>query len=68
MVDYFADEKTPKDSVEKYEVYRSFWENEDIMKRPACPPNKFSGLEKKVFPSNINKQMLQDLILKYYVQ
>ncbi len=68
MVDYFADKKTQKDSVEKYEVYRSFWETEDIMKRPACPPNKFSGLEKKVFPSNINKQMLQDLILKYYVQ
>jgi hypothetical protein len=64
MVDYFADEKTRKGYVEKYEVYRSFWENEDIMKRPACPPNKFSGLEQKVFPAAISKMALNQLILK----
>ena len=65
MVDYFSDDKTQKGNVEKYEVFRNFWENENIMKRPSCPPNKFISLEKKVF-DKISKTDLQKLILKYH--
>lgn len=62
MVEYFKDKDTPDDSVEKYEVERSFWETEDIMKRPCCPPNKFIGIEKMVFKNKITKTQLRSLI------
>lgn len=62
MVEYFKDKDTPADSVEKYRVERSFWESEDIMKRPPCPPNQFLGLEKLAFPSSISKKQLLHLI------
>lgn len=62
MVEYFKDKQTPIDSVEKYQVERSFWESEDIMKRPPCPPNEFLGLEKLAFPSSISKKQLIQLI------
>lgn len=53
MVEYFKDSKTPKDKVEKYQVEKSFWENEDIMQRPPCPPNKFLGIEDMVFKNRL---------------
>lgn len=59
MVEFFKDKSTPIDSVERYEVERSFWENEDIMKRPPCPPNKFIGLEKLEFKNIQKKDILQ---------
>ena len=62
MVEFFKDKKTPYDSVEKYQVERSFWEKEDIMKRPPCPPNKNLGLEKLTFPISISKKQLLNLI------
>ncbi len=62
MIDYFKDGKTPKDKVEKYAVEKSFWENEDIMKRPPCPPNKFLGYESMVFPSAISTEDVLFLI------
>lgn len=62
MVEYFKDKKTPTDEVEKYNVVRSFWESEDIMKRPPCPPNQYLGNEKLAFPSSISKKQLLDLI------
>lgn len=64
MIDFFKDKNTPADSVERYEVERSFWENEDIMKRPPCPPNKFIGLEKLVFSQKIKKSDLSKLFKK----
>ena len=64
MVEFFKDKNTPNDSVERYEVERSFWENDDIMKRPTCPPNKFIGYEKLVYNNTISKSALIDLIRK----
>jgi len=65
MVEYFQDEKTPEGKIEKYEVERSFWESEDIMKRPPCPPNTFLGYEDEVFPNNINSGRLKEIIKTY---
>lgn len=62
MVEYFKDSNTPKADVEQYQVERSFWESEDIMKRPPCPPNEFKGYEKLAFPQTISKKQLLDLI------
>jgi hypothetical protein len=62
MVEYFSDAKTPEGQVEKYEVERSFWESEDIMKRPPCPPNKFTGLEKKAFGLPLSSSDVLSLI------
>jgi len=64
MVEYFKDKQTLEDSVEKYQVERSFWESEDIMKRPPCPPNQFLGYEKLAFPASISKKQLLQLIEK----
>lgn len=61
MVEYFKDKATPKGKIEKYEVGRSFWESEDIMKRPPCPPNKLIGLEDAVF-KDVNKNLIKSLI------
>ena len=61
MVEYFQDEKTEKGKVEKYQVERSFWESEDIMKRPPCPPNSFLGLEEQSL-KGISKSQLVSLI------
>ncbi len=65
MVDYFQDENTSKQTVEKYEVYRHFWENEDIMKKPSCPPNKFLKSEQVVFPNNLSKKEVEEIIIKH---
>ncbi|HNC65388.1 MAG TPA: phytanoyl-CoA dioxygenase family protein, partial [Chitinophagales bacterium] len=62
MVEYFKDKTTPKNMIEKYQVERSFWESEDIMKRPPCPPNQFLGIEDEIFPSNISSNQLAYLI------
>lgn len=62
MVEYFKDKATPKGKIEKYEVERSFWESEDIMKRPPCPPNKFIEFENEAFPSDISSKQLLNLL------
>lgn len=59
MVEYFMDKKTPKGKIEKYKVERSFWESEDIMRRPPCPPNKFIELEDMVFDKITSNQLLE---------
>lgn len=61
MVEYHKDGNTDKGKVEKYRVERSFWETEDIMKRPPCPPNQFLGVENLAF-ENISKTQLIQLI------
>jgi hypothetical protein len=58
MVEYFKDAQTPIDEVEKYQVEKSFWESEDIMKRPPCPPNQYFGNEKIAFQSDISKKQV----------
>lgn len=62
MVEYFKDAQTPAGKVEKYRVERSFWESEDIMKRPPCPPNQFLGYEENAFPEKISGWNLRKLI------
>jgi hypothetical protein len=62
MVEFFKDNQTPAGMIEKYQVERSFWETEDIMKRPPCPPNVFCGNEKSAFPESISKEQLVHLI------
>jgi hypothetical protein len=58
MVEYFKDKQTPKGKIEKYIVERSFWESEDIMKRPPCPPNQFIKLEDEVFNRISKKEII----------
>lgn len=65
MVEFFKDKQTPKDKIEKYQVGRSFWESEDIMKRPPCPPNQFLEMEDEAFPSSISSKQLVSLIQKF---
>jgi hypothetical protein len=65
MVEYFKDKITPKGKVEKYEVEKSFWEQQDIMKRPPIPPNKFICFEEEVYLNNISQEHLLKLIDKY---
>jgi hypothetical protein len=62
MVEYFMDKKTPKGMVEKYQVERSFWENEDIMKRPPCPPNEYLGLEPTILNQTLNSNFVEKLL------
>lgn len=64
MVEYFKDKHTPKNKIEKYQVERSFWESEDIMKRPPCPPNLFLGFEDQIFPDTSTSKQLLSLINK----
>lgn len=65
MVEYFKDKTTPKGKIEKYQVERSYWESEDIMKRPTCPPNLFLEMEDVAFPATISSKKLLSLIKKY---
>jgi len=65
MVEYFKDAKTPKGKIEHYEVERSFWESEDIMKRPPCPPNYFIELQDEVYSSKLNKATILELIERF---
>ncbi|MFN8236826.1 MAG: phytanoyl-CoA dioxygenase family protein [Chitinophagales bacterium] len=65
MVEFFKDKQTPKGKIEKYQVGRSFWESEDIMKRPPCPPNQFLEMEDEAFPASISSKQLVSLIQKY---
>lgn len=65
MVEFFKDKDTASGKIEKYQVERSFWESEDIMKRPPCPPNKFIELEEEAFPADISSKQLVSLIRKY---
>jgi hypothetical protein len=58
MVEYFKDKQTPKGKIEKYIVERSFWESENIMKRPPCPPNQFIKLEDEVFNRISKKEII----------
>lgn len=62
MVEYYKDKQTPKGKIEKYQVEKSFWESEDIMKRPPCPPNVFLEMEDEAFPSHISKKQLVNLL------
>ncbi|MCB0508336.1 MAG: phytanoyl-CoA dioxygenase family protein, partial [Bacteroidetes bacterium] len=68
MVEYFKDKSTPKGKIEKYQVQRSFWESDDIMKRPACPPNKFIELEDEVFSNNIRAVEIKGLLNKVLIE
>ncbi len=55
MVEFFKDKQTPKGKIEKYQVERSFWESEDIMKRPPCPPNQLVEMEDEAIVQNVQK-------------
>lgn len=63
MMEYFKDKKTPKNKVEKYRVFESFWKECDILKRPPVPPNEFICLEDYLF-EKINRSDL-DSFLSY---
>ncbi|MEZ5054297.1 MAG: phytanoyl-CoA dioxygenase family protein [Chitinophagales bacterium] len=66
MVEYFKDAHTPKNKIEKYQVERSFWESEDIMKRPPCPPNQFLENEDEIY-AQINTTTVKKLIARFNV-
>lgn len=63
LVEYYKDEKTPKESVEKYFVDENYYINEDINTRPD---NKYTfvGFENFLF-NNISSSVIKQLLKKY---
>jgi hypothetical protein len=62
LVEYFWDNNTPKDMVEMYYIDSYYYKNCNIEKRPDSSLYKKMELQKKIYPSNINRYSLKRLI------
>lgn len=66
LIEYYYDNQEPK-HIEKYQVSKKYWQEENILSRPSCPPNILLKKEPLKFPLNISKKYLISLIKNYNV-